>query len=139
MSSIMVVDDSKFMRKVIKGKVQKLGHSVACEAADGREAVEHYKRYRPDVVMMDITMPKMNGISALREILAFDPKAKIILCSAIHSQSLVIQGIRDGALDFVEKPVLAENLKEAISHADLLNRSYYSHGIGRLFSNNTSV
>jgi two-component system chemotaxis response regulator CheY len=134
MSSIMIVDDSMFMRKVIKGMVQKLGHSVMCEAADGREAVENYKKFRPDVVTMDITMPSMNGLTALKEILAFDPKAKIILCSAMHSQSLVIQGIKDGALDFVEKPLLPGKLKEAIAHASYLNNAYYSHGIGRLFS-----
>jgi two-component system chemotaxis response regulator CheY len=135
MFSIMVVDDSMFMRKVIKGMVQKLGYCVACEASDGNEAVENYKKFRPDVVTMDITMPGMNGISALKEILTFDPNAKIILCSAIHSKSLVLQGIRDGALDFVEKPVLPEKLKQALSHVTYVNDAYYSHGIGRLFSN----
>jgi two-component system, chemotaxis family, chemotaxis protein CheY len=135
MSSIMVVDDSKFMRKVIKGMLQKLGYFVACEASNGNEAFENYKKFRPDVVLMDITMSGMNGVAALKEILAFDPNAIIILCSEIYSKSLVLQGIRHGALDYVEKPVLPEKLKQAISHATFVNDAYYSHGIGRLFSN----
>src|SRR5665647_213604 len=94
LSNIMVVDDSMFMRNVVKGMIQKMGHTLICEASDGREAVANYKIFRPDVVTLDITMPGMDGITALKEIISFDPKAKVILCSAIHSQSLISQALR---------------------------------------------
>jgi two-component system chemotaxis response regulator CheY len=123
----MVVDDSMFMRKVLKSMLTKLGHNITCEAAEGREAVSNYKRFRPDVVTMDITMPGMDGISALKEILAYHPEAKIIICSAIHYQSLVIQGLRAGASDFIGKPIEAVKLMEAINHATATSFSSYSY------------
>jgi two-component system chemotaxis response regulator CheY len=117
MSQVMVVDDSMFMRKVIKSMVVKMGHNVSCEASEGHEAVANYSKFRPDVVTLDITMPGMNGITALKEILIIDPNAKIILCSAIHYQSLVIQALKDGACDFIDKPIQYEKLMETIQHA----------------------
>lgn len=117
MSRIMVVDDSMFMRKVVKNMIAKMGHTLSCEASDGRQAVANYKLYRPDVVTLDITMPGMDGITALKEILSFDPNAKVILCSAIHYQSLVIQALRDGAYDFIDKPLQFDKLQEAIRQA----------------------
>jgi two-component system chemotaxis response regulator CheY len=117
MSKIMVVDDSMFMRKVVKGMIVKMGHTLSCEASEGREAVANYKVFRPDVVTLDITMPGMDGIAALKEIINFDPGAKVILCSAIHYQSLVIQALRDGACDFIDKPLQFDKLQEAIQHA----------------------
>jgi two-component system chemotaxis response regulator CheY len=117
LSHIMVVDDSMFMRKVIKGMLTKMGHMIACEASNGAEAVEKYKIFHPDVVTLDITMPDMDGTTALKEILCLDPSAKIILCSAIHYQTLVIQALRDGACDFIGKPIQFEKLAEAIIHA----------------------
>jgi two-component system, chemotaxis family, chemotaxis protein CheY len=117
MSQVMVVDDSMFMRKVIKSMLVKMGHTVSCEASEGREAVTNYSKFRPDVVTLDITMPGMDGITAMKEILLIDPNAKVILCSAIHSQSLVIQTLRDGACDFLDKPIQYDKLMEAIQHA----------------------
>jgi two-component system chemotaxis response regulator CheY len=117
MSQVMVVDDSMFMRKVIKTMIVKMGHTVSCEASEGREAVTNYSKFRPDVVTLDITMPGMDGITALKEILAINPEAKIILCSAIHYQSLVIQALKDGACDFLDKPIQYEKLMKTIQHA----------------------
>jgi two-component system chemotaxis response regulator CheY len=117
MSQVMVVDDSMFMRKVIKSMLVKMGHTVSCEASEGREAVTNYNKFRPDVVTLDITMPGMDGITAMKEILLIDPNAKVILCSAIYSQSLVIQTLRDGACDFLDKPIQYDKLMETIQHA----------------------
>jgi two-component system chemotaxis response regulator CheY len=117
LSTVMVVDDSMFMRKVIKDMVVRMGHSVCCEASEGREAVTNYIKYQPDVVTLDITMPGMNGIVALQELLTIDSNAKIILCSAIHHQSIVIQALRDGACDFLDKPIQYHKLFETIQHA----------------------
>ena len=119
LSKIMVVDDSMFMRNVVKGMIQKMGHTLICEASDGREAVANYKIFRPDVVTLDITMPGMDGITALKEIISFDPKAKVILCSAIHSQSLISQALREGACDFLDKPIQSDKLAEAIQLGSL--------------------
>lgn len=116
MASIMVVDDSMFMRKVIKGMLVEMGHTICCEASEGREAVASYQKFHPDIVTLDITMPGMDGITALKEIVHHDSQARIILCSAMHSQSLIIQGLREGACDFIDKPILYEKLKETIQH-----------------------
>jgi two-component system chemotaxis response regulator CheY len=128
-SNIMVVDDSMFMRKVLKSMLIKLGHTIVCEAAEGREAVSKYKQFRPDVVTMDITMPGMDGLTALKEILAFDSEAKIIICSAIHYQSLVVQGLTAGATDFLDKPVESVKLMKAINHATRFSSRSYSKEI----------
>ncbi|QGQ99506.1 response regulator [Paenibacillus psychroresistens] len=117
MSQVMVVDDSMFMRKFIKTMLVKMGHTISCEASEGREAVANYSKFLPDVVTLDITMPGMNGITALKEMLIINPSAKIILCSAMHSQSLVIQAIKTGACDFLDKPIQYERLMQAIQHA----------------------
>jgi two-component system chemotaxis response regulator CheY len=128
-SNIMVVDDSMFMRKMLKSMLIKLGHTIICEAADGREAVSKYKQFQPDVVTMDITMPGMDGLTAIKEILAYHSTAKIIICSAIYYQSFVIQGLRAGASDYIGKPVECIKLMEAINHATGVsssNHSYYT-------------
>ena len=117
MSNIMVVDDSLFMRTMITSMLRELGHTVCCEASTGNEAIDNYKLFRPDVVTMDITMPDMNGLTALKEIISFDPQAKIILCSALYSQSIILLGLRDGAIDFVEKPISMKQLETAIWNA----------------------
>jgi two-component system chemotaxis response regulator CheY len=126
-SNIMVVDDSMFMRKVLKSMVTKLGHTIICEAAEGREAMSNYKKFRPDVVTMDITMPGMDGLTALKEIIAFHPEAKVIICSAIHYQSLVIQGLRSGASDFIGKPIQSDKLMQAIKHATGMSFSNHTY------------
>mgnify|MGYP001424650352 CR=1 FL=1 len=106
MKSIMIVDDSSFMRKCIKNFLNKNDYEVVAEAETGIQAVEKYIQYSPDVVIMDITMPKMNGLEALREILRFDPNAKVIMLSSLGDRFNVVESLRIGAKDFVVKPHL---------------------------------
>jgi two-component system chemotaxis response regulator CheY len=111
---ILIVDDAAFMRMMIKEILHKNGYTVVGEAQDGAQAVEKYKELRPDLVTMDITMPEMDGIHALKEIRAFDPNAKIIMCSAMGQQAMVIDAIQAGAKDFIVKPFQADRVIEAI-------------------------
>jgi two-component system chemotaxis response regulator CheY len=114
---ILIVDDAAFMRMMIKDILTKNGFAIAGEAADGAEAVELYKETIPDLVTMDITMPEMNGIAALKEIKNIDPDAKVIMCSAMGQQAMVIDAIQAGAKDFIVKPFQAERVIEAINKA----------------------
>ncbi|QQZ07939.1 response regulator [Heyndrickxia vini] len=111
---ILVVDDAAFMRMMIKDILTKNGFDVVAEAADGAQAVEKYKELKPDLVTMDITMPEMDGITALKEIKGIDPSAKIIMCSAMGQQAMVIDAIQAGAKDFIVKPFQADRVIEAI-------------------------
>jgi len=111
---ILVVDDAAFMRMMIKDILVKNGYQVVGEAADGKQAVEKYKELQPDLVTMDITMPEMDGIAALKEIRSFDPDAKIVMCSAMGQQAMVIDAIQAGAKDFIVKPFQADRVLEAI-------------------------
>ena len=111
---ILIVDDAAFMRMMIKEIRSKNGYTVVGEAQDGAQAVEKYKELRPDLVTMDITMPEMDGIHALKEIRSFDPNAKIIMCSAMGQQAMVIDAIQAGAKDFIVKPFQADRVIEAI-------------------------
>lgn len=112
---VLVVDDAAFMRMMIKDILTKNGFDVVGEAADGNEAVAQYKELSPDLVTMDITMPEKDGISALKEIKLFDPNAKIIMCSAMGQQAMVIDAIQAGAKDFIVKPFQAERVIDAIN------------------------
>lgn len=114
---ILIVDDAAFMRMMIKDILTKNGFVIAGEASDGAEAVELYKETVPDLVTMDITMPDMNGIDALKEIKRIDPDAKVIMCSAMGQQAMVIDAIQAGAKDFIVKPFQAERVIEAIKKA----------------------
>lgn len=111
---ILIVDDAAFMRMMIKDILTKNGFEVVGEAVDGAQAVEKYKETSPDLVTMDITMPEMDGITSLREIKKFDPNAKIIMCSAMGQQAMVIDAIQAGAKDFIVKPFQADRVLEAI-------------------------
>ncbi|MED3731771.1 response regulator [Geobacillus stearothermophilus] len=115
MARVLVVDDAAFMRMMIKDILTKNGHEVVAEAADGRQAVEKYKETRPDIVTMDIMMPEMDGITALKEIKKIDSNAKVIMCSAMGQQAMVIDAIQAGAKDFVVKPFQADRVIEAIN------------------------
>ncbi|MED4269078.1 response regulator [Geobacillus stearothermophilus] len=115
MARVLVVDDAAFMRMMIKDILTKNGHEVVAEAADGRQAIEKYKETQPDVVTMDITMPEMDGIAALKEIKKIDSNAKVIMCSAMGQQAMVIDAIQAGAKDFVVKPFQADRVIEAIN------------------------
>ena len=112
---ILIVDDAAFMRMLLKDIVTKAGYEVAGEAANGTEAVEKYKELKPDIVTMDITMPEMNGIEATKEIMKVDPKANIIMCSAMGQQMMVVEAIQAGAKDFIVKPFQQGRVVEALS------------------------
>ncbi|MEZ0537777.1 response regulator [Caldicellulosiruptoraceae bacterium PP1] len=111
---ILIVDDAAFMRMMLKDIMQKNGFEVVGEAENGLKAVELYKDLKPDLVMMDITMPEMDGIQAVKEIKKIDPQAKIIMCSAMGQQAMVIESIQAGARDFIVKPFQADRIIEAI-------------------------
>jgi two-component system chemotaxis response regulator CheY len=114
---VLIVDDAAFMRMMIKDILVRHGYEVVGEAADGVQAVEKYQELRPDVVTMDITMPEMDGIQALREIRNFDPDARVIICSAMGQQTLVVDAVQAGAIDFVVKPFHADRVIEALQRA----------------------
>ncbi|MCM3665619.1 response regulator [Mesobacillus subterraneus] len=114
---ILVVDDAAFMRMMIKDILTKNGFEVVAEAADGQQAVERFKELQPDLVTMDITMPEMDGITSLKEIKKINPNAKVIMCSAMGQQAMVIDAIQAGAKDFIVKPFQADRVIEAISKA----------------------
>lgn len=111
---ILIVDDAAFMRMMIKDILTKNGYEVIGEASDGSQAIEKYKELRPDLVTMDITMPEMDGITALKEIKKIDAGAKVIMCSAMGQQAMVIDAIQAGAKDFIVKPFQADRVIEAI-------------------------
>lgn len=111
---VLVVDDAAFMRMMIKDILRKGGYEVVGEAEDGAKAIEKYKELMPDLVTMDITMPDMDGISAVKEIRKVNPNALIIMCSAMGQQAMVIDAIQAGAKDFVVKPFQPDRVLEAI-------------------------
>ena len=114
---ILIVDDAAFMRMMIRDILTANGYEVSGEAEDGWEAVYLYRRLSPDLVLMDITMPNLNGILAVGEIIRHDPDAKIIMVSAMGQQEMVIQSIKMGALDFVVKPFKVERVLKSIENA----------------------
>lgn len=115
MARILIVDDAKFMRMMVKDTLEKAGHTVVAEGGNGNEAVELYKEEKPDLVTLDITMPEKDGIEAVKEIIAFDPKANIIMVSAMGQQSMVMEAIKAGAKNFIVKPFQAQAILDAIN------------------------
>lgn len=115
MTKIMIVDDAAFMRSMLKDMLKSGGFEIIAEATNGEEAVHMFKKVRPDLVTMDITMPEMDGIAALTEIKKIDPQAKVIMCSAMGQQKMVIDAIQAGAKDFVVKPFNKDRVLEAIN------------------------
>ena len=115
MPSILIVDDAAFMRMMIKDILTKNGMDVAGEAENGAIAVEKFKELKPDLVTMDITMPEKDGITALKEILDVDNAAKVVMCSAMGQQAMVIEAIQAGAKDFIVKPFKPDRVLDAIS------------------------
>jgi len=112
--NILVVDDAAFMRMMIKDILSKNGYTVAGEAENGAKAVEKYNELKPDLVLMDITMPDKDGIQALKGIKSADPGAKVIMCSAMGQQAMVIESIQAGAKDFIVKPFQPDRVLEAV-------------------------
>ena len=117
MPKILIVDDASLIRVVLKDIISNKGFEIVGEAKDGFEAISKYKIYSPDIVIMDITMPGFNGIEALKQILAINPNAKVIICSALGQKQLVAEAIQIGACDFIVKPFKSERVLESIRRA----------------------
>ena len=117
MARVLVVDDAAFMRKMVSDALTKGGHEVVGEAGDGIEAIARYQELRPEVTTLDITMPEKDGLAALREIIAIDPAARVVMCSALGQESKVLESIKLGARDFVVKPFKPERVLEAVGKA----------------------
>jgi two-component system chemotaxis response regulator CheY len=117
MARVLVVDDSLYVRQVLASVLTDMGHEVVGEAANGREAVARYRELHPDVTMMDITMPEMDGLSALRAIMTEHPTARVVMCTALKEKPTVIAALEAGARDFILKPVRPERVLEAVNKA----------------------
>lgn len=115
MAKILVVDDAAFMRKVIKDTLSKAGYTDLHEAVDGANAVEQFNALKPDLVLMDITMPNMDGLEALKAIRAADSNANVVMCSAMGQETMVIDAIRSGAKDFIVKPFKPERVLKTVT------------------------
>jgi two-component system, chemotaxis family, chemotaxis protein CheY len=115
MPKILLVDDAAFMRMMVKDTLTKNGYDDLYEAADGVQAVELYAEIKPDLVIMDITMPNMDGLEALKTIKAQDPNAVIVMCSAMGQESMVIEAIKSGAKDFIVKPFKPDRILKTVS------------------------
>ena len=112
--NVLIVDDAAFMRMMIKDILTKNGYNIAAEAENGRIAIDKYNETKPDLVLMDITMPEMDGIQALKKIKEVDPGAVVVMCSAMGQQAMVIESIQSGAKDFIVKPFDKDRVLEAV-------------------------
>lgn len=112
---IMLVDDAAFMRMTIKNALTKAGYDNIIEASDGQIAVETYQKEHPDLVIMDITMPNMDGIQALQAIKTADPEARVVMCSAMGQEGMVVEAIKLGAKDFIVKPFKQDRILQTVA------------------------
>ena len=117
MARVLVVDDAAFMRKMVSDALTGGGHEIVGEAANGVEAVQRFQELRPDIMTLDITMPEKDGLAALKEIIAVDPGAKVVMCSALGQESKVLESIKLGAKDFVVKPFQVDRVLSAVEKA----------------------
>jgi two-component system, chemotaxis family, chemotaxis protein CheY len=117
MARVLVVDDAAFMRKMVSDALAKGGHEVVGEAGNGVEAVARYQELKPDLMTLDITMPEKDGLTALAEIVAADPAARVVMCSALGQEAKVLEAIKLGAKDFVVKPFQPDRVNEAVGKA----------------------
>ena len=117
MARVLVVDDAAFMRKVVSDALASGGHEVVGEATNGSEAVERFQELRPELTTLDITMPEKDGLAALAEIMAIDPAARVVMCSALGQETKVLESIKLGAKDFVVKPFQPARVLEAVGKA----------------------
>lgn len=115
MATILVTDDSKFMRNVLKRILEDSGHQVIAEAMNGREAIELYSLHSPQLVTMDITMPEVDGLQAVKEICSRDPKAKVIMISSVGQQYMISEALNYGARDFIVKPFDLDRICDAVN------------------------
>ncbi len=116
-ATILIADDLSFMRMIQREILTERGYSIVGEATDGIDAVAKFQDLKPDLVLLDITMPNMNGLEAMRRIFSINPKAKVIMCSALGQQSLIVEAIRAGVKDFIVKPFKPERILSAIDKA----------------------
>lgn len=114
---VLIVDDAIFMRMKLKDILEKNGFEVVAEAQNGAEAVEKFKAERPDLVTMDITMPEMDGVTALKNIKQIDSSAKVVMCSAMGQQTMVMEAIQSGAVDFIVKPFESDRVIQSLNKA----------------------
>ena len=126
---VLIVDDAMFMRMMLKDILSKNGYEVVGEAANGREAIEKYIELRPDLVLLDITMPEMDGITALKEIKHIDPQAVVVVCSAMGQQNMVIEAIQNGAIDFIVKPFQQNRVLESLQRLEELTSGVKQMGL----------
>jgi two-component system chemotaxis response regulator CheY len=117
MARVLVVDDAAFMRKMVTDALSGGGHEIVGEAGNGVEALARYQELRPDVMTLDITMPEKDGLAALKDIIAVDPGAKVVMCSALGQESKVLESIKLGAKDFVVKPFQPDRVLAAVEKA----------------------
>jgi two-component system, chemotaxis family, chemotaxis protein CheY len=115
MARILIVDDAKFMRLTLTGILKKAEHEIVGEAENGREAIDLYRELKPELVTMDITMPEMSGLEAMKEIRQEFPDAKVVMCSAMGQQKMVVEAIEAGAKDFIVKPFDEGRVLEAVN------------------------
>ena len=117
MARVLVVDDAAFMRKMVTDALTKGGHEVVGEAGNGNEAIARFQELKPDLMTLDITMPEKDGLTALAEIVAADPSARVVMCSALGQEAKVLEAIKLGAKDFVVKPFQPDRVIEAVGKA----------------------
>jgi two-component system chemotaxis response regulator CheY len=117
MARILVVDDAAFMRKMVKDALSAAGHEVVGEAGNGAEAVARFHELKPDLMTLDITMPEMDGLAALADIIGSDPTARVVMCSALGQETKIVQALKLGAKDFVVKPFQPDRVVEAVGKA----------------------
>jgi len=117
MTRVLIADDASFMRQMIRDIIEPEGFEVVGEASDGVEVIEKFKELHPDMVMMDIVMPKRSGIDSVKGIIAMDPTARVVMCSALGQESLVMEAIEAGAKDFIVKPFKPEAVVSALKKA----------------------
>ncbi len=116
MGRILIVDDTLFMRTLLKNILFSGGHDIVGEAGDGDEAISKYKELKPDLVTMDVVMPKVNGIEALKAIKSFDPNARVVMCTAVGQEQMVKLAIKTGARGYIIKPFQAPKVLEEIKN-----------------------
>ena len=117
MARILVVDDAAFMRKMVTDALSTAGHEVVGEAGNGADAVARFQELKPDLMTLDITMPEKDGLAALAEIVAADPSARVVMCSALGQETKVVQALKLGAKDFVVKPFQVDRVLSAVEKA----------------------
>jgi two-component system chemotaxis response regulator CheY len=116
MASVLIVDDSRTSRRILKDILEKAGYQVIGEAVNGKEGVEQYDKMQPDIVTMDITMPEMDGIEALRRIRQAHPDARVVMITAAGQKDKMMEAVKIGASEFVSKPFIIETVLEALEH-----------------------